>query len=193
MWMFDWFWNVLSALGLYKKSGKLVFLGLDNAGKSTLLGVLRDNEVRAFMPTQKPTMEELQLGGITLRTYDLGGHEIARRIWREYYAAVDGVVFLVDAAAPDRFKESLQELHELLQDEELGAVPFLVLGNKCDLRESVSEPELRQQFGLTQTYGKGVEPHALRIDVRPVEVFMCSVVKRQGYNEAFQWLAQFIK
>ena len=183
MWIFDWFWNTLSALGLYQKKAKLVFLGLDNAGKSTLMAMLRDNYLHAFMPTQKPTMEELTLGG----------HEMARRIWREYYAVDIGVVFLVDSAAPLRFNESRLELTNLLMDESLQHVPFLILGNKCDLAEAVSETELRKQMACEQTYGKAIDPGALIAGVRPIEVFSCSVVKRMGYAEGFQWLAQPIK
>jgi len=190
MWMFDWFWNVLSSLGLYQKSGKVVFLRLDNAGKTTLLHMLRDDKLQAFVPTTKPTMEELTMGNISFRTYDLGGHEIARRIWREYYTDVNAVIFLVDAAAPERFPESKAELNELLTDEDLKNVPFLILGNKIDLVEAVSEVELRDYFGLNQTYGKGIGPKIS--DIRPVEVFMCSVVRRQGYKEGFNWVAQFV-
>jgi GTP-binding protein SAR1 len=74
--LYKWFWNTLSSLGLYNKSCNIVFLGLDNAGKTTLLHMLRDNQLVQHIPTQKPTMEELSMGNITFKTFDLGGHAI---------------------------------------------------------------------------------------------------------------------
>merc|ERR1712085_218144 len=80
-------------------------------GKSTLLHMLKENRAVALPPTVHPNMEELIMGRIRFRTLDLGGHETARRIWRDYYASVDGIIFVVDAADRTRFQEVQEELH----------------------------------------------------------------------------------
>jgi len=192
MWIFDWIWSYLASWGLGNKSGKIVFLGLDNAGKTTLLHLLRDDRVAQHMPTQKPTMEELTLGNIRFRAYDLGGHEIARRLWGEYSAEVSAVVFMIDAASRERFEESKIELDELLQLEDLKETPFLILDNKIDIPGCASEEDIRASLGIVQTWGKHIGGQRIP-GVRPIEVFPCSVVKRMGVKEGFNWVAQFIK
>lgn len=105
---------------------------------------------------------------------------------------VDAVVYLVDAYDKERFAESKKELDALLSDEALANVPFLILGNKIDIPYAASEEELQYHLGLTSfTTGKG-KVNLADSNVRPIEVFMCSIVRKMGYGDGFKWLSQYI-
>jgi len=190
MFLLNWLKSTLGYLGLHQKNAKLVFLGLDNAGKSTLLQMLKDDRMAQLEPTVHPQSEELVMGSIRFRTFDLGGHEIARKIWRDYLGQVDAIIFMVDAADRERFELSRHELFELLESEELQNTPFLIFGNKIDIPDSASEDELRTSLGL-DTFIMDVQSKA-QAGMRPVGLFMCSVAKRSGYADGFKWVSQFL-
>jgi len=189
--LFKWFWNVLNYLGLYNKKARIIFLGLDNAGKTTLLHMLKDDKLMIHEPTGHPQYDELVIGNIRFKTHDLGGHAAARKIWKTYFAAVEGIVFMVDATEEKRFPEAKGELDKLLTDEQLKKVPIAVLGNKVDQKTAVSEAKLKQHLGL-ENLTSGKKNTKLQEGVQPVEVFMCSVVKRWGYADGFKWMSEFL-
>lgn len=190
MFAVNWFWSALSYLGLYNKKARILFLGLDNAGKTTLLHMLRDDKVLIHEPTRHPQYEELTIGNVCFKTHDLGGHRAARRLWRQYFAAVEGIVFIVDTTDHERFRECKEELDNLFTSDELRRVPFLILGNKIDDARAVSEEQLKAMLGVEQTTGKKVTK--VPEGIQPIEVFMCSVVKRAGFADGFKWMAEFL-
>lgn len=92
----------------------------------------------------------------------------------------------------ERLNEARDELQSLLQDEQVASAPVLVLGNKIDKANALSEEHLKHYMGITNLCsGKG---QVSRTDLanRPMEVFMCSVLRRQGYGAGFQWLSQYL-
>ena len=106
---------------------------------------------------------------------------------------MDAVVYLVDAYDKERFAESKKELDALLSDDALANVPFLILGNKIDIPYAASEDELSYCLGLNGiTTGKG-KVNLTDSNVRPIEVFMCSIVRKMGYGDGFKWVSQYIK
>jgi len=80
----------------------------------------------------------------------------------------------------------------LLSTEALASVPFLILGNKMDVAGCAQEPELRAHLGLHETTGKGVTSLPKDSGVRPIELFMCSLLKRYGYGDGFKWLNSWV-
>ena len=186
--MMNFFKNVFTTvcgyLGLYNKKATLLFLGLDNAGKTTLLHMLKTDRMTQTAPTIHPHSEELKLGNIRFNTFDLGGHETARKIWKEYFPAVDGIIFLVDSADSARFPEAKEELENVLNTPELVNIPICILGNKVDKDKAVKEEELREALDLNTFTLK---------DNRPMQLYMCSVTKKIGYSSAFNWITDYLK
>ena len=188
----NFFKNLLYNLGLWKIKAKILFLGLDNAGKTTLLTVLKNNKVSQMPPTKHAHSEELVIQNVNIHAFDLGGHHAMRKVWREYFPKIDAIVYLVDAADSTRFEESKAELDKLFNNEEIGNIPVLVLGNKIDKNGAVNEDEFRLQLGLATESSFGVQ----KLDNKggkSVEVFMCSVFKRIGFKEGLEWLTLKLK
>ena len=172
--------SVLGYVGLYNKKANLVFLGLDNAGKSALLHVLKTDRVTQTRPTIHPHSEELKMGNLVLNTYDLGGHETARKIWKDYFPAVNAILFLVDAVDVNRFPEAYKELKEILETPELVNIPIAILGNKIDMAGAVSVEELKAALHYDEL---------LANENRPMEIFMISVTKKIGFTQALEWVS----
>mmetsp|Transcript_25713 Transcript_25713/g.37729 ORF Transcript_25713/g.37729 Transcript_25713/m.37729 type:complete len:227 (-) Transcript_25713:117-797(-) len=200
------FQTLLTALGLRSKSGTILLLGLDNAGKTTLLHRLRTGgSAQTFPPTDRPDLSDtFQIGNVKFSAWDLGGHEAVRHLWEDYASnnVVDAVLFLIDAADSDRFTEVRDELDALVhdglasniengEDDNSGAscekVPLAILLNKCDLNEAQPSSVVSEQIGYDEILSSynGTEKDKLAM-------FRISVWRGEGYEEAFRWISLFL-
>ncbi|KAJ7336482.1 ADP-ribosylation factor protein 3 [Desmophyllum pertusum] len=129
--------GLLSLLRKLKSSNskdlKILFLGLDNAGKTTILKTLASEDVQHITPTQGFNIKTVQSEGFKLTVWDIGGQRAIRPYWKNYFEQVECLVYVIDSADRKRIEETGLELEELLEEEKLCGVPVLVFANKQDL------------------------------------------------------------
>jgi len=139
------------------------------------------------IPTQRAQLEEIVLGSVKFRAWEIGGHEQVRSLWKEFFFEADAVIFLVDSADRQRMEESKKELVSLIEDSNLANSPFLILANKTDLETSLPFEELVSQLGLVDKLQDANDSNQ-----RPIKLFQCSLVDGSGYGQAFKWLSDIL-
>ncbi|CAG5110924.1 Oidioi.mRNA.OKI2018_I69.chr2.g5271.t1.cds [Oikopleura dioica] len=140
-------WNILGA----GRSAKVAMIGLDNAGKTTILYKLKLQETVSSVPTIGFNVETLDIApGLEMTVWDIGGQDVIRPLWRHYYQNLDGIIWIVDSQDHERFDQSFQEFQNVLNDENLprGDLPILIFANKQDLPGAAAPEKITRQFGL---------------------------------------------
>jgi len=123
-------------------------VGLDAAGKTTILYKLKLGEIVTTIPTIGFNVETVEYKNISFTVWDVGGQTKIRKLWRHYFANTDGIIFVVDSNDRERIVEAEQELHNMLDEEELRNSVLLVFANKQDLPNSMSTAELTDKLKL---------------------------------------------
>ncbi|KAL7379256.1 hypothetical protein ABVT39_024965 [Epinephelus coioides] len=133
----------------------VVVIGLDSAGKTSLLYRLKLREFVETIPTKGFNMERIKVpmgnsktNTTTFQVWDVGGQDKLRPLWKSYTRRTDGLVFVVDAAEAERMEEAKVELHRITRSAENQGVPVLVLANKQDLDGAASASEVEKVLAL---------------------------------------------
>jgi len=130
---------------------RLVMLGLDAAGKTTILYKLKFNENINTIPTIGFNVETVQpCKGLTVTIWDVVGQDKIRKLWKHYYQNTDGLVYIIDSQDTSRFEESRHELVEILACDEMRGIPFIVLANKQDLPGAQSVSDIAKVLRLNE-------------------------------------------
>jgi ADP-ribosylation factor protein 1 len=131
-----------------KKEIRILMVGLDAAGKTTILYKLKLGEIVTTIPTIGFNVETVEYKNINFTVWDVGGQDKIRPLWRHYYSNTQGLIFVVDSNDRDRVADAHDELHRMLNEDELRDAVLLVFANKQDLPHAMPVPEITDKLGL---------------------------------------------
>ncbi|CAG9319252.1 unnamed protein product [Blepharisma stoltei] len=136
------------------KEMRILMVGLDAAGKTTILYKLKLGEVVTTIPTIGFNVERVEYRNISFTVWDVGGQDKIRPLWRYYYENIQGVIFVVDSNDRDRVEDAREELHRMLNEDQLRDVVVLVFANKQDLPNAMTAAEITDKLGLHSIRGR---------------------------------------
>jgi len=175
------FKRLFGGLG-HKKKVRIVMVGLDNSGKTTVLNALKPKKASLeTVPTVGFATEEFQKHGVNFCAFDMSGQSRYRNLWEHYWGDVEGIIVVVDATDKLRFAVVKDEMETMLQDARVQEkkIPILVLCNKMDVAGATQPSDLADILQLEQL-----------LSDRPYQVAGCDALKGEGVEEATAWIAE---
>ncbi|KII63414.1 ADP-ribosylation factor 1 [Thelohanellus kitauei] len=160
---------------------RILMIGLDAAGKTTILYKLKLNEIVTTIPTVGFNVETVEFKGTKITIWDVGGQDKIRSLWRHYFQRCDGLIFVIDSTDSERFETARDELWKLLAEEELKNCVVLVFANKQDLPKPQSVSYFNDYLQI-----------ASRTRSR-FGIYGCSALTGDGLCEGLDWFTKSIQ
>lgn len=160
---------------------KVIIVGLDNAGKTTILYQFLMNEVVHTSPTIGSNVEEVVWKNIRFLMWDIGGQESLRSSWTTYYTNTEFVILVIDSTDRERLTITKEELYRMLPHEDLKRAAILVFANKQDVKGAMSAAEISQLLNLTS-----IKHHRWHIQA-------CCALTGEGLYPGLEWMAHHLK
>eukprot|EP00996_Jenningsia_fusiforme_P003200 NODE_4004_length_878_cov_138.300362_g3692_i0.p2 GENE.NODE_4004_length_878_cov_138.300362_g3692_i0~~NODE_4004_length_878_cov_138.300362_g3692_i0.p2 ORF type:complete len:183 (-),score=50.49 NODE_4004_length_878_cov_138.300362_g3692_i0:267-815(-) len=164
-----------------KKDVRILMVGLDAAGKTTILYKMKLGEIVTTIPTIGFNVETVEYKNIKFTMWDVGGQDKLRPLWRHYFQNTNGVIFVVDSNDKERAAQARDELQKMLSEDELRDASLLVFANKQDLPNAMSTAEVTDKLGL----------HSLR--QRNWFIQGTCATSGEGLYEGLDWMAANVK
>ncbi|KAI9764007.1 MAG: hypothetical protein M1840_008955 [Geoglossum simile] len=164
-----------------KKEMRILMVGLDAAGKTTILYKLKLGEIVTTIPTIGFNVETVEYKNIQFTVWDVGGQDKIRPLWRHYFQNTQGIIFVVDSNDRDRAIEARDELQRMLNEEELKEAVLLVFANKRDLPNAMASTEVTEKLGLTN------------VTTRNWYLQSTCATSGDGLYEGLDWLTKALK
>jgi len=131
-----------------KTEMRILMVGLDAAGKTTILYKLKLGEVVTTIPTIGFNVETVEYKNLSFTVWDVGGQDKIRPLWRHYYQGTNGLIYVVDSNDRDRVEDAREELSKMLNEDEMHDAALLVFANKQDLPNAMTAAEVTEKLGL---------------------------------------------
>ncbi|XP_074658902.1 ADP-ribosylation factor 1-like 2 [Tubulanus polymorphus] len=164
-----------------KKEIRIVMVGLNGAGKITILHKLKLGEIVTTIPTSGFNVKTVEYKNISFTAWDVGGQDEVRPLWRQYFQNTQGLIFVVDSNDRERVGEAKEELNRLLNEDELRDAVLLVFANKQDLPNAMNAAEVTDKLGL----------HDIRS--RSWYIQATCATSGDGLYEGLDWLSNELK
>jgi len=183
--------TILRKIKLKEKEIRLLMLGLDNAGKTTILKKFNGDPIDEVSPTLGFNIKTLEFKSFKLNIWDVGGQKSLRSYWRNYYEENDGLIWVVDSADKRRLDNCREELQILLKEEKLAGASLLIFANKQDLPGALSHQQISDALGLSErvNYEEG---QCSIVANRHWKIVDCSAITGQGLLEGMNWIIEDI-
>ncbi|GMI53957.1 hypothetical protein ScalyP_jg2458 [Parmales sp. scaly parma] len=172
--------TLLRKLKRSDREARLLVLGLDNSGKTTILKKLSEEDITHIMPTQGFNIKSLMQNEFKLNVWDIGGQKSIRPYWRNYFDQTDALIYVIDSADRRRMEETGVELAQLLEEDKLAGIPLLIFANKQDLLNALPPQDI----------SKGLNLHTIRDRMWNIQA--CSAKTGEGLQEGMEWVVEKI-
>ncbi|XP_047338360.1 ADP-ribosylation factor 1-like 2 [Impatiens glandulifera] len=160
---------------------RVVMLGLDAAGKTTILYKLHIGEVLSTVPTIGFNVEKVQYKNVVFTVWDVGGQEKLRPLWRHYFNNTDGLIYVVDSLDRERIGKAKQEFQTIIRDPFMLNSVILVFANKQDMKGAMTPMEVCAGLGLYD------------LKNRRWHIQGTCATKGDGLYEGLDWLSSTLK
>ncbi|GAA6056599.1 hypothetical protein JCM3770_006660 [Rhodotorula araucariae] len=157
--------TIIRKARLKERQVRVLMLGLDNAGKTTICKAILGEDVDEVSPTLGFNIRTIIHQGYNLNVWDIGGQTSLRPYWRNYFEQTDAVVWVVDSSDRARMRDCKRELHDLLLEERLMGASLLVFANKQDIANAMTVDEISEALelpALTSSHHWSIQPCSAR-------------------------------
>ena len=175
---------IAAAFGFSKKEARILVIGLDNSGKTTIINYLKAKKGSPTSYEVTPTVgfqvEEFASNNIKFTVYDMSGQGRYRSLWEQYYSDAQAIIYVLDSTDKLRMCVAKEELWSLLGNEAIKSktIPVLFFANKIDIPGSLTPDQCMDELDL------------YKIREKPWHIISSNALNGAGIQDGIRWLCE---